>query len=46
VRGITRDAAGAGYSWSAIVTGIVRSAPFRMAVASGEPITSTGRIRE
>src|SRR5262249_20200788 len=46
VRGIARDAAAAGYSWSAIITGIVGSAPFRMAVASGEPVTSTGRIRE
>ena len=46
VRGIARDAAAAGDSWSAIITGIVRSAPFRMAVASGEPVTSTGRIRE
>jgi mono/diheme cytochrome c family protein len=46
VRGIARHAAAADYSWSAIITGIVTSAPFRMAVAGGEPVSSTGRIRE
>jgi hypothetical protein len=46
VRGIARDAAAADYSWSAIIAGIVRSAPFRMAVASGEPVSSTGRNRQ
>src|SRR5262249_34634950 len=39
VRGIVRDAATADYTWSAIVTAIVRSTPFSMAVASG---TATG----
>jgi mono/diheme cytochrome c family protein len=36
VRGVVREAAAADYSWSAIVSGIVRSTPFRMAIASGE----------
>ena len=35
VRRIARDAAAADYSWSALITGIVRSTPFSMAVASG-----------
>ena len=35
VRRIARDAAAADYSWSSIVTGIVESTPFSMAVASG-----------
>jgi mono/diheme cytochrome c family protein len=35
IRRITRDAAAADYSWSSIVSGIVRSTPFRMAVANG-----------
>ena len=46
VRGIVRDAAPADYSWSSIVTGIVTSTPFRMAVASGEAASRTGRVRE
>ena len=33
VRGIVRDASPADYSWSAIITGIVTSTPFRMAIA-------------
>jgi hypothetical protein len=36
VRAIVRDAAAADYSWSAILSGIVRSTPFRVAVAGGE----------
>jgi len=36
IRGIARDAAAAGYSWSSVITGIVRSTPFSMAVASGD----------
>ena len=32
-RGIARDAESAEYSWSSIITGIVKSAPFSMAVA-------------
>ena len=30
VRKITRDAAGANYRWSAIISGIVNSTPFQM----------------
>ena len=33
VRRIARDAAPAGYSWSSLLTGIVKSAPFSMAAA-------------
>jgi hypothetical protein len=33
VRKVARDAAADGYTWSSIITGIVRSTPFRMAVA-------------
>jgi len=36
LRRIARDAAPANYSWSAIITGIVKSTPFSMAVAGGE----------
>jgi mono/diheme cytochrome c family protein len=36
IRRITRDAAAADYSWSSIVSGIVKSTPFRMAVANGD----------
>jgi hypothetical protein len=47
VRGIARDAESAGHSWSSIITGIVKSTPFRMAVASGEAAASrTGKARE
>jgi mono/diheme cytochrome c family protein len=35
VRGIVRAAAPADYSWSSVITGIVRSTSFSMAVASG-----------
>ena len=35
VRGIVRDAAPADFSWSSVITGIVRSTAFNMAVASG-----------
>jgi len=33
IRKIVRDAEAANYSWSAIVTGIVKSVPFSMTVA-------------
>jgi hypothetical protein len=36
IRKISRDAAAADYSWSSVITGIVRSTPFSMAVARGE----------
>jgi hypothetical protein len=42
VRRIAREAASADYSWSAVITGIVTSTPFGMAVASGETGTRTG----
>jgi hypothetical protein len=35
IRSIARDAAPADYSWSSVITGIVKSTPFSMAVASG-----------
>jgi hypothetical protein len=41
VRGIVRDGAPANYSWSAIITAIVKSTPFRMAVASGDGLSRT-----
>jgi mono/diheme cytochrome c family protein len=41
VRQIARDAAGANYTWSSIVTAIVRSTPFSMAVANGEAQKTT-----
>jgi hypothetical protein len=40
VRRIARDAA-PGYTWSAIVTGIVRSTPFSMAAASGDGVKTS-----
>jgi hypothetical protein len=43
VRKIARDAAAAGYTWSSIVTGIVKSVPFSMAVAS-EDVDTTGQV--
>jgi len=36
IRAIVREAKPAGYSWSAIITSIVRSTPFGMAAATGE----------
>ncbi len=42
IRKIVRDAAPADYSWSAIVAGIVKSAPFSMAVASEAAGTGSG----
>jgi hypothetical protein len=36
IRKIEREGAAADYSWSSIITGVVRSVPFSMAVASGE----------
>jgi mono/diheme cytochrome c family protein len=41
IRAIVRAAAPAGYSWSSIVTGIVRSTPFSMAAATGEATEHT-----
>jgi mono/diheme cytochrome c family protein len=46
IRKVAREGAAAGDSWSAIVTGIVRSTPFSMAVASGEAPVETGKVRE
>jgi mono/diheme cytochrome c family protein len=46
VRGIARDASTADNTWSSIITGIVKSPPFRMAVASGEAASRTGKVRE
>ena len=44
---LVRDAAPADYAWSSIITGIVQSSPFGMAVASGEAAASrTGKARE
>lgn len=42
IRKIVRDAAPADYSWSSIVAGIVKSAPFSMAVASDAAGTGSG----
>jgi hypothetical protein len=46
IRKVAREGAAAGDSWSAIVTGIVRSTPFSMAVASGEAPVESGKVRE
>ena len=46
VRRIARDAAPGDYSWSAIITGIVKSTPFSMAVAAGEAGKATADGRE
>ncbi|MEA2464210.1 MAG: hypothetical protein QOJ98_1957, partial [Acidobacteriota bacterium] len=46
IRRIARDAAAADSTWSAVITGIVRSTPFSMAVASGEAATEAGKVRE
>jgi cytochrome c551/c552 len=43
VRQIARDAAAAGDTWSSIVTAIVRSTPFSMAIANGDIATSGGQ---
>lgn len=40
VRAITRDAAGKGYRWSAIIAGIVRSTPFTMGIAPATTATT------
>jgi mono/diheme cytochrome c family protein len=45
VRRIAGDAAPANYSWSAIITGIVKSTPFSMAVAGGEAGKATADAR-
>jgi hypothetical protein len=42
VRRIARDAATAGDSWSSVITGIVKSTPFSMAIAGQETGKSTG----
>jgi hypothetical protein len=36
IRRIEHDAAAAGYSWSAVISAIVKSTPFSMAVAGGD----------
>jgi hypothetical protein len=41
IRRIERDAAAADYSWSSVITGIVKSTPFSMAVAGGEATKTT-----
>ena len=41
IRKIERDAAAADYSWSSVITGIVKSTPFSMAVAGGEATKTT-----
>jgi mono/diheme cytochrome c family protein len=46
VRRIARDAAPGDYSWSAIITGIVKSTPFSMAVAGGEAGKATAAVRK
>jgi hypothetical protein len=46
IRTIARDAAAADSSWSAVITGIVRSTPFSMAVASGEAAVEARKGRE
>jgi Protein of unknown function (DUF1592)/Protein of unknown function (DUF1588)/Protein of unknown function (DUF1585)/Protein of unknown function (DUF1595) len=46
VRRIARDAAPANYSWSAIITGIVKSTPFSMAVGAGEAGKATAAARD
>ncbi len=45
IRRIAREAAPADYSWSSIVTGIVTSTPFSMAVASGEAAKTTAELK-
>jgi len=45
VRRIARDAARADYSWSSIITGIVRSTPFSMAVGGEAARTDGSRAR-
>jgi len=46
VRGIARDAVSAGSSWSSIITAIVKSTPFSMAVASGEATKTSAEARK
>jgi len=46
VRRIARDAAPGDYSWSAIITGIVKSTPFSMAVGAGETGKATAAARD
>jgi mono/diheme cytochrome c family protein len=46
IRRIAREAAAANHSWSSIITGIVRSTPFSMAVASGEAAVQEEKVRE
>jgi hypothetical protein len=43
VRRITRDAAPSNYSWSAVITGIVKSTPFSMAVVNGNSDSTQGQ---
>ena len=44
IRTIARDAAASGDSWSSIVSGIVTSTPFRMAIAPGDPTRTTAGV--
>jgi len=46
VRRVARDAAATDYSWSSVIAGIVASTPFSMAVASGDPGSTTGKVRQ
>jgi hypothetical protein len=46
VRGIARDAARADSSWSSIVTAIVKSTPFSMAVAGAEAGKTSADVRQ
>ncbi|PYR03989.1 MAG: hypothetical protein DMF97_00475 [Acidobacteria bacterium] len=45
IRKIERDAAAADYSWSSVITGIVKSPPFSMAVASGEAMKTNADLK-
>jgi len=43
---LARDAAAADYSWSSIISGIVMSTPFSMAIASGDAGRPSGKVRQ
>jgi hypothetical protein len=43
VRQVTRSAAQSDFKWSAVVLGIVKSAPFTMSTAAGQPVRSAQR---
>ena len=44
IRRIVRESAAADYSWSSVITAIVKSTPFSMAVASGETTKTTAEV--